>query len=113
MMQANENDGQHQFNIGSEENPEYEELTPTELVKRAEQFNEKLELEKAVKLYDQGINTFPNDTYIIDQYTDLLLQLDQPQEARKLIERSIQLNPNKEGRKYLNFAEMLNGNESL
>ena len=49
----------------------------------------------------------------MDAYTDLLLQLDQPQKARQLIERSIMLNPNKEGRKYLNFAQMLTSFESL
>jgi hypothetical protein len=50
---------------------------------------------------------------ILDAYTDLLLQMDQTQKAREIIERSIQLNPNKEGLKYLNFAEMLRGHESL
>lgn len=49
----------------------------------------------------------------MDAYTDLLLQLDQTQKARTLIERSIMLNPNKEGRKYLNFAQMLTSFESL
>ena len=49
----------------------------------------------------------------MDAYTDLLLQMDQTQKAREIIERSIQLNPNKEGLKYLNFAEMLRGHESL
>jgi tetratricopeptide (TPR) repeat protein len=49
----------------------------------------------------------------LDAYTDLLLQLDQQPKAKQLIERSIQLNPNKEGLKYLNYAEMLRGQESL
>jgi|TARA_B110000285_G_C15019309_1_gene560708 predicted Zn-dependent protease len=64
-------------------------------------------------LYDEGLRRFPNDCVIMDAYTDLLLQLDQFDKARELIERSIQLNPKKEGRKYLNFAEMLKGAESL
>ena len=83
------------------------------MIKQAEEFTEQLELEKAVALYDEGLRRFPNDTIILDQYTDLLLQLEEIKKARELIERSIQLNPNREGRKYLNFAEMLNGNESL
>ena len=66
-----------------------------------------LELEKAVNLYDDGVKRFPNDTVIMDAYTDILIQLDQSDKARELIERSIQLNPQKEGRKYLNYAEML------
>ena len=84
------------------------------MIKKAGEFSESLELEKAVALYDEGLRRFPNDTVIMDAYTDLLLQLDSPkQKARELIERSIQLNPNREGRKYLNFAEMLSGQESL
>ena len=31
----------------------------------------------------------------------------------QLIERSIQLNPNNDGRKYLNYAEMLKGIEAV
>jgi len=51
---------------------------------------------------------YPNETTLIDAYTDLLLSLpEQTEKARYLIERSIQLNPNKEGRKYLNYAELL------
>jgi len=66
-----------------------------------------------VKLYDDGLKRFPNDTIILDAYTDLLLQLDQQDKAKELIERSIQLNPKQEGRKYLNMAEMLSGQDSL
>lgn len=71
-------------------------------------------MEKAVKLYDTGLMQYPNEPSLIDAYTDLLLSLpDQQERARQLIERSIQLNPNKEGRKYLNYAEMLTNMESL
>ena len=66
-----------------------------------------------MKLYDDGLKRFPNDTVILDAYTDLLLQLDQQDKAKELIERSIQLNPKQEGRKYLNMAEMLSGQDSL
>jgi len=84
-----------------------------ELIKKGEEYTENLELEKAVQIYDEGLRRFPNDTVIMDAYTDLLLQMDQTQKAREIIERSIQLNPSKEGLKYLNFAEMLRGHESL
>lgn len=65
-------------------------------------------------MYDAGVRRFPNDTILLDAYSDLCLQMDQPIKARQLIERSIQLNPNNEGTKYLQLAEMLQaGNESL
>jgi len=49
----------------------------------------------------------------MDNYTDLLLQLEEVQKAKELIQKSISLNPDSEGRKYLNLAEMLTGHESL
>ena len=49
------------------------ELTNIELIKKAEESVEKLKLERAVSLYDEGIKRFPNDTLIMDQYTDLLI----------------------------------------
>jgi hypothetical protein len=46
-----------------------------ELVRKAEDCMDKLKLEKAVSLLDEGIRRFPNDTLILDLYTDLLIQL--------------------------------------
>jgi hypothetical protein len=44
-----------------------------ELIRKAEEYTEMLELEKAVSLYDEGIRRFPNDTVIMDAYTDILI----------------------------------------
>ena len=101
------------FNLGKSNADGEDQLNNIQLIKMAEKYNEELDLDKAVALYDEGIQRFPNDTVILDSYTDLLLQLDSTEKARSLIERSIQLNPNNEGRKYLNYAEMLQNNESL
>lgn len=89
------------------------QLSNIDIIRKGLEYAESLQLEKAVQVYDEGIRRFPNDTVILDAYTDLLLQLDQQPKAKELIERSIQLNPNKEGLKYLNYAEMLRGQESL
>jgi protein involved in temperature-dependent protein secretion len=45
---------------------------------------EKLKLEKAVSLLDEGIRRFPNDTLIIDLYTDLLIQLGEHDKAKQV-----------------------------
>ena len=89
------------------------ELTNIELLRKAEDCVEKLKLETAVSLYDEGVRRFPNDTLIMDQYTDLLIQLGESERAKQLIERSIQLNPEKDGQKYLNMAEMLCGADAV
>jgi hypothetical protein len=57
-------------------------LSNLELIKRGEEYTESLELEKAVQIYDEGLRRFPNDTIIMDAYTDLLLQLDQTDKAK-------------------------------
>jgi hypothetical protein len=44
-----------------------------ELIKKAEEYTDRLKLEKAVSLYDEGLTRYPNDTLLIDGYTDLLI----------------------------------------
>lgn len=60
------------------------ELTNLELIRKAEDCVEKLKLEKAVSLFDEGIRRFPNDTIIIDQYTDLLIQFGETAKAKEV-----------------------------
>ncbi len=64
-------------------NPE-RQLNNLELLKKAEDCMEKLKLEKAVSLLDEGIRRFPNDTLIIDLYTDLLIQLGEHDKAKQV-----------------------------
>jgi hypothetical protein len=60
-------------------------LTNLELIRKAESCVEKLKLEKAVSLLDEGIRRFPNDTLILDQYTDLLVQIGESGKAREVM----------------------------
>lgn len=48
-------------------------LTSIELIRKAEEYSDNLKLEKAVSLYEEGLERFPNDTLILDAYTDLLI----------------------------------------
>lgn len=95
-----------------------------ELLRKAESCMDKLDLEKAVSLLDEGIRRFPNDTLILDLYTDLLIQLGEQAKAKtvsgskclfinQFIEKSINLNPKQDGHKYLNLAEMLTSNDAV
>ena len=65
------------FNIGRP-------LTNLELIKKAEHYTDTLKLEKAVALYDEGLRRFPNDTLLIDAYTDLLSQLGEDVKAKQV-----------------------------
>ena len=48
-------------------------LSNLELIRYAEECTESLELEKAVSLYAEGLERYPNDTQILDGYADLLI----------------------------------------
>jgi Tetratricopeptide repeat len=43
-----------------------------------------LELEKAVALYHEGLQRFPNDTVILDGYAELLIQLGEIEKAKEV-----------------------------
>ena len=60
------------------------QLTNIELIKRAEECTESLELEQAVSLYEEGLQRFPNDTVILDGYSELLIQLGEEEKAKKV-----------------------------
>ena len=64
-------------------------LSNIELIKMAEACTESLELEKAVALYEEGLERFPNDTIILDGYADLLIQLGEEEKAKKVREIKI------------------------
>lgn len=57
-------------------------LTNLELIKRAEECVDMNELETAVALYEDGALRFPNDTVILDGYSDLLMQLGEIEKAK-------------------------------
>lgn len=60
------------------------QLTNIELIRKAEESAESLELEKAVALYEEGLQRFPNDTVILDGYSELLIQLGEGEKAKKV-----------------------------
>ena len=76
----------------SEESAFGRQLTNLELIRKAEHYTDTLKLEKAVSLYDEGLQRFPNDTQILDAYTDLLIQLGEEDKAKK-----VRLNANLSG----------------
>jgi hypothetical protein len=59
-------------------------LSNLELIKKAEECADKLKLEKAISLYDEGVRRWPNDTLIIDQYSDLLIQFGEVEKAKEV-----------------------------
>lgn len=52
--------------VGQGSDQEGKLLSNIELIKKAEECVDKLKLEKAVALYDEGVRRWPNDTLILD-----------------------------------------------
>ena len=67
------------FNIGTKR-----QLTNLELIKKAEHYTDSLKLEKAVSLYEEGLIRFPNDTLILDSYSELLIQMGEDEKAKNV-----------------------------
>lgn len=59
--------------LGKEYQEQYVPLEYNDLIKKAEEYAEQLELEKSVALYEDGLTRFPNDTTILDHYSELLI----------------------------------------
>lgn len=53
-------------------------------MRKAEDCIDKLKLEKAVQMLDEGIGRFPNETQLLDLYTDLLIQLGENAKAKEV-----------------------------
>jgi protein involved in temperature-dependent protein secretion len=53
-------------------------------MRKAEDCIDKLKLEKAVQMLDEGIRKFPNETQLLDLYTDLLIQLGENSKAKEV-----------------------------
>ena len=65
------------------------------------------------RLYEFTIQKFPENVKVIDAYSDYLINKGQLNKAVVLIKKSIDLEPEVNGHKYLNYAETLSGQDAL
>jgi len=84
-----------------------------ELLEKAEDFAERFEFELAAKFYQRALDGAPDNTEIMDDLAEVLLELGQADSAKQLLNKSIQLSPNDNFSKYLNLAQHLEGKEAL
>jgi len=84
-----------------------------ELLMKAEELVETYQPELAQKFYERGLEVNPNHTGLLDSYAQFLLDKDEFNMAKQLLEKSIQLSPNENWIKYMNLGQILNGKEAL
>mmetsp|Transcript_21224 Transcript_21224/g.33519 ORF Transcript_21224/g.33519 Transcript_21224/m.33519 type:complete len:268 (+) Transcript_21224:61-864(+) len=91
-----------------------------ELLKRAEKAEDTFEFELAAEFYHKALEQQPNNTKVMDSMAECFLQLESANEsrpwidmARQLLNQSIALAPTENPSKWLNFAQLHEGNEAL
>ena len=67
---------------------------------------EDLEFETAKGLLENKLKQDPNNIEYIDTLSEVLMNLDEPEAAEKLIKKSISLEPNKNAEKYMTLGQL-------
>lgn len=55
----------------------------------------------------------PNNTAVLDSYASFLFDMDDFDKAKKLLEKSIAIDPNEHFSKWMQMGQLLNGTESI
>ena len=61
----------------------------------------------------EKLKTFPNDTEVLDTLSEVLITLNENKEAIDVINKSIQIEPNKNAEKYMSLGQISQYNDSL
>lgn len=72
-----------------------------------------LRYEEAKALLLERVQQYPNDVDVLDTLSEVLISLDDPKEAIKILKRSIELQPNKNPEKYMSLGQLTDYKNSL
>ena len=78
-----------------------------ELLEQAAEYEANMQPELAKPCYKVAIEKEPENTEVLDQYADFKIQLGEIKEAHEMLLKSITLQPESCGEKYLSYAETL------
>jgi len=84
-----------------------------DLLQQAEADFANFQTDLAEKKYVKALEMEPNNTKVMDSFSLFLLEIDRLNEGKQLLERSIELNPLDNISKYLQLAQLLEGNEAI
>jgi len=76
-------------------------------------FIDSLNYEQAKNLLIQKMQIHPNDVDVLDTLSEVLISLDEPKEAIKILKKSIELEPEKNPEKYMSLGQLSNYKNSL
>jgi len=72
-----------------------------------------LQYNEAKSILLEKLKTFPNDTEVLDTLSEVLITLNETKEAIDVINKSIQIEPNKNAEKYMSLGQISQYNDSL
>ena len=72
-----------------------------------------LQYPEAKNILMEKLKIFPNDTEVLDTLSEVLIALNETKEAINLINKSIQIEPNKNAEKYMSLGQLSQYRESL
>jgi tetratricopeptide (TPR) repeat protein len=84
-----------------------------ELLIRAETFTERFEYDLAINCYKAALDQAPENTQILDELAEVLIDSGNPEEAKIFLRKSIELAPYENPGKYLSYAQQLQGLEAV
>ena len=96
--------------MASEEGATY---TVAQLVEKAEELAGVGEAQAALEFYKRALELEPENTAVMDDTAQLLLDCNHMEPAVSLLTRSIELAPDVGHEKYMNLAQLLQGQDSL
>jgi tetratricopeptide (TPR) repeat protein len=88
-------------------------MEETNFWEEAESLIEQFEYDSAINIYRNELKNNPNDTKIMDALGDVLLLKGDTPQAQKILASSIALSPEEGASKYMNMAQILEGQDSL
>lgn len=77
------------------------------IIENVQQCLNKLDLDKADNLLQEGILKYPNKSELYDLYSEVLISLNKINDAKKAIEKSISLEPNINPEKYMSLGQLI------
>jgi tetratricopeptide (TPR) repeat protein len=87
--------------------------TTEDLIEQARHAQDSLQPDLAVQFYQRALQTAPDNTDLLDEAADLMLQLGMVEEARAALAHSIELSPDSNASKWLYMAQLHEGEEAL
>ncbi|CAM9655800.1 unnamed protein product, partial [Phaeothamnion confervicola] len=88
-------------------------MAAASLVERARHAVNTHELDLAQQFYRRALEATPGDASLMDEAAELLLQVNQPEDAKQLLTRSAELAPDAGAGKFLYLAQLSEGQSAL